>query len=86
MEEIVRKELQKTGKRFWMNYSSGYLMAHFVGPKVSRPDLLWDERDGFLVVSNGTRQAVFYEGMSAKYAAIMLFKAAFHSKKPVKFY
>jgi hypothetical protein len=87
--ENVRKLLIKTGQKFVLNYQSGYGYAFFKSknnPSASRYELIFDEIDGYLVVCNGAKQAVFYEGKSAKYAVIMLFRAVFKSKKPVKFY
>jgi hypothetical protein len=87
--ENVRQLLNKTGQKFVLNYQSGYGYAFFKSknnPTASRYELIFDEIDGYLVVCNGNRQAVFYEGKSEKYAVIMLFKAAFENKKPVKIY
>ena len=52
----------------------------------TRYELIWEDGIGYLVVCNGKRQAVFYEGHSGKYAVIMLYRATFLSKKPIKFY
>jgi hypothetical protein len=87
--ENVRQLLIKTGQKFVLNYESRYGYAYFKSkrnPTASKYELIFDEIDLYIVGCTGNIQPVCYEAKSAKYAVIMLFKAVFENKKPVKFY
>ena len=68
--ENVRQLLIKTGQKFVLNYESRYGYAYFKSkrnPTASKYELIFDEIDGYLVVCNGKKQAVFENKKPVKF-------------------